>query len=166
MSKNKPGSFVLHHGSGADFKFPKWNAGDRHRDFGQCFYTTYDLDLATIWAQQKSINPKVYHYCVSLKSMKDCQLNIKRFEANEEWARFIYNNRYNENYSRPSYDVIVGPIADNNLTQIFAKMDLDGETFDDIAPLLKYEKFEHNQYQVCFCSEKALQLLSPVTLTR
>lgn len=162
---NKPGKFILHHGTDKDFVTPKWDAGDKHRDFGQCFYTTYDLDTAKNWAKQ-FFNGRVYHYCVSFLSVPNGELKIKKFVPDGEWAEFVYNNRYNDNFRRPDYDIIVGPIADNGLVRYFAQMENEGKTFADIAPLINYRLFQRTQLQVCFCSDKALRLLQQVKLQK
>lgn len=47
--------FVLYHGSDSSVKLPVWNSGSRYRDFGQCFYTTYDRATAQDWADKQNV---------------------------------------------------------------------------------------------------------------
>ena len=105
--------FVLYHGSDTDVKLPVWNSGSRYRDFGQCFYTTYDRNTAVDGAEKMdAIYPVVNRYALSLRHMQTANLSIKRFQADAEWAQFVYNNRENPRFRRPPYDIIIGPIAD------------------------------------------------------
>ena len=43
---------VLYHGTDKVLLQPTWNKGSRYRDFGQCFYTTYNRDMAVDWAEK------------------------------------------------------------------------------------------------------------------
>lgn len=90
--------------------------------------------------------------------MPTADLRIKRFKADAEWAEFVYNNRENARFRRPSYDIIIGPIADRGLSDEFKKVKRGKATFADIAPLIHYDKYK--SYQVAFCSEKALNRIS------
>jgi len=151
--------FILYHGSNSSVKLPVWNSGSRFRDFGQCFYTTYDRATAQNWAEKQSmLNPVINKYAFNLKHMPTAELRIKRFNANAEWAEFVYNNRENAQYRRPSYDIIIGPIADRGLSDEFKKVKRGKATFIEIAPLIHYDRYK--SYQVAFCSEKALNLLT------
>lgn len=151
--------FVLYHGSDTNVKMPVWNSGSRYRDFGQCFYTTYDRATAQDWADKlETLSPVVNKYALNLKHMTTANIRIKRFQADAEWAHFVYNNRENSRFRRPPYDIIIGPIADRGLTAEFRKVKKGLATFAEIAPLIHYDKY--NSYQVAFCSEKALNLLT------
>lgn len=151
--------FVLYHGSDIDVRTPRWNSGSRFRDFGQCFYTTYDRETAKDWAEKiTTLYPVVNKYALNLKRIDSTNLRIKRFEANEEWARFVYENRENARYKRPAYDIIIGPIADRGLQQEFSKVKRGKATFAEIAPLIHYDRY--HSYQVAFCTDKALELLT------
>ena len=151
--------FVLYHGSGTDVKLPVCDSGSRYRDFGQCFYTTYDRSTAQDWAEKmQALSPVVNKYAFNLKHMPTADLRIKRFQADAEWAEFVYNNRENSRFHRPAYDIIIGPIADRGLSDEFKKVKRGKATFAEIAPLIHYDKY--NSYQVAFCSKKALNLLT------
>lgn len=151
--------FVLYHGSDTDVRVPRWNSGSRFRDFGQCFYTTYDRNTAKDWAEKMTaLYPIVNKYALNLKRINSVDLHIKRFEANEEWVRFVYENRENARYKRPAYDIIIGPIADRGLQEEFRKVKRGKATFAEIAPLIHYDRY--HSYQVAFCTDKALELLT------
>lgn len=151
--------FTLYHGSDTNVKMPVWDSGSRYRDFGQCFYTTYDLRTAKDWAEKLSlITPTINKYALNLKRIKTSVLSIKRFNADAEWARFVFDNRENERFKRPAYDIIIGPIADRGLANLFMKVKSGEKTFEEIAPLIQYNRFK--SYQVSFCSNNALDCLT------
>lgn len=149
----------LYHGSNQKIDTPKWDLGDEGRDFGKCFYTTYDRKTAKNWAKKNfKEHGIVNQYAIDLERLVDGGLKIKRFEANAEWAEFVWSNRYNPKFKRPNYDVIIGPMADRGLKEQFIKMKTEGKTFDEIAPLIHYDKFR--SMQVCFCSDYAIGMLN------
>lgn len=151
--------FTLYHGSNTNVKMPVWDSGSKFRDFGQCFYTTYDLRTAKDWAEKLSlITPTINKYVLNLKRIKTSVLSIKRFNADAEWARFVFDNRENERFKRPAYDIIIGPIADRGLANLFMKVKSGEKTFEEIAPLIQYNRFK--SYQVAFCSNNALDCLT------
>lgn len=149
----------LYHGSDQRIDKPQWNLGYEGRDFGKCFYMTYDRRTAKDWAKknfkEKSI---VNRYTIDLEQLTDGSLKIKHFKADAQWAEFVWNNRYNTNFKRPKYDVIVGPMADRGLKEQFMKMRTEGKTFEEIAPLIHYDRFR--SMQVCFCSDYAISMLN------
>lgn len=68
---------------------------------------------ASDWAnknfKEKSV---VNRYSVDLEQLSEGNLKIKRFSANAAWAEFVWRNRYDERFTRPNYDIIIGPMAD------------------------------------------------------
>ena len=42
----------LYHGTNQRIKDPRWDVGEIGRDFGRCFYTTYDRKTASDWARK------------------------------------------------------------------------------------------------------------------
>lgn len=149
----------LYHGSDQRIDSPRWDLGDEGRDFGRCFYTTYDRRTAKDWAEKNFKGHSVVNrYAVDLERLTDGGLRIKRFEADAQWAEFVWNNRYNTKFKRPNYDIIIGPLADRGLKEQFMKMKTEGKSFDEIAPLIHYDKFR--SMQVCFCSDYAVSMLN------
>ena len=148
----------LFHGSDCVVDAPKHNVGAEGRDFGKCFYTTYSRATAKDWAKKNFPGRGVINkYAVDLEQLTDGKLRVKRFEANEEWAEFVWRNRYDEKFKRPDYDIIIGPMADRGLKEQFMKIRTEGKTFAEIAPLIHYDRFK--SLQVCFCSEYAIKIL-------
>ena len=87
-------------------------------------------------------------------------LKIKRFNADAEWAEFVWRNRFDEKYRRPDYDIIIGPIADLGLKREFIRMRTEGLSFADVASRIHYDK--HNSLQVSFCTPYSLTILNKV----
>ena len=159
----KLGKLLLYHGSNQIVEVPEWNHGSKYRDFGQCFYTTHSRDMARDWAvKQYALYPVVNSYLLDFHSMDTYCLRIKRFNPDAEWAEFVYNNRFNANFTRPVYDIIIGPVADRGLTEQFSKIENEGLNFSDIAPLIIYNRYK--DFQVCFCSDYAVGLLKRIEL--
>ena len=97
------------------------------------------------------------------------ELNIKNFgvETSEEWARFVQNNRNRkfENFSSiecnfdNKYDIVIGPIADDDMALLFRQYENGMITFDMMLNGMIYKKTT-NQYS--FHTEKAISLLKKV----
>ena len=94
------------------------------------------------------------------------ELNIKNFgtKTSEEWARFVRNNRNkkNENYSDiecnldNKYDIVIGPIADDDMALLFRQYENGMITFDTMLNGMIYKETT-NQYS--FHTERAISLL-------
>jgi len=154
-------NIYLYHGSDQRIDNPRWDVGDEGRDFGKCFYTTYDRRTAKDWAKKNFKEHQVVNrYAIDLERLVDGDLKIKRFEANAQWAEFVWSNRYDTKFKRPKYDVIIGPMADRGLKEQFMKMKTEGKTFEEIAPLIHYDRFR--SMQVCFCSDYAIGMLNHI----
>lgn len=152
-------NLYLYHGSDKRIEEPRWDVGNEGRDFGKCFYTTYDYKTAKDWAE-KNFNAHyvVNRYAVNLEHLVDGNLTIKRFVANAQWAEFVWRNRYDTRFKRPKFDIIIGPMADRGLKEQFLRMRTEGKTFEEIAPLIHYDRFR--SMQVCFCSDYAIRMLN------
>lgn len=149
---------ILYHGSDCTIEKPQWRKCSKYRDFGQCFYTTYTRKMASDWAKLKSpTNPIVNAYGIDFSEVESCNLRVKRFKADAEWAKFVYNNRYNKKFKRPNYDIIIGPLADKGLKMHFDKIKTENKSFDEIAAEIEYDKYK--SIQVCFCSDFAVRIL-------
>ena len=151
----------LYHGSDQVVSKPLCNVGAKGRDFGTCFYTSYSRKTAKDWAK-KNFNRRaiVNRYSIDLERLSDGNLKIKRFQADAEWAEFVWRNRYDAKYKRPNYDIIIGPMADRGLKEQFMRMRTEKLTFEEIAPFIHYDRFK--SMQVCFCSPYAISILNHI----
>ena len=105
-------SLILYHGTDSKILNPDLTKCNAYRDFGRAFYLSYNKGLARDWAEKKSrTQPKVNGYGLILNNVEDGFLKIKRFSADEKWAKFVYDNRTREGYVRPDYDIVIGPIG-------------------------------------------------------
>ncbi len=97
-------------------------------------------------------------------------LRIKNFgeETSEDWARFVMNNRNRgfENYSDPlcnfdsKYDIVIGPVADDNMAMLFRQYE---EKVIDFDTLLKGMIYKKTSSQYSFHTPAAISLLRKIS---
>jgi hypothetical protein len=116
---------------------PDVSLGQANKDFGQGFYTTTSRRQAEDWARvstfirNREFKAKRYIPTVSIyKPLGNSHgLNVHQFSDSPtvEWLDFIIANRYPDAYypfttplknTADKLDVIIGPIANNNINQI------------------------------------------------
>lgn len=154
-------NIFLYHGSDQEIADPKCDCSKPGHDFGQCFYTTYSQKTAKKWAEHRFDDKGVVNrYALDLERLGDGNLKIKRFQADAEWAEFVWNNRYVDKYKRPDYDIIIGPIADKGLKKEFIKMRTKGMSFKDVASRIHYDRYK--SLQVSFCTPYSLTILNKI----
>lgn len=151
----------LYHGTDVKFNLPKLEKCNRYTDFGKGFYLTHELERAKEWG--KNHTPSKYYVNVYeiaddyINELRQHGFNILQFqEATAEWAEFVYKNRHDESF-RHDYDIVIGPVADNSLQIMFARMLRENLSFTDIAPLIQYKRFK--KPQICFCTQRTINLL-------
>ena len=108
-------------------------------------------------------------YEIADSFMDTDELKIKDFgeETSPEWARFVRNNRSKKfkDYSDPEcnldnkYDIVIGPIADDDMALLFRQYENGMITFENMLSGMIYKKTT-NQYS--FHTEKAIALLKKV----
>ena len=112
--------------------------------------------------------------CVSMFELdeeifNDKAIKIRQFETSptEEWAQFILNNR-DRNFkniesiecnSDNKYDLVIGPVADDDIVALLWQLNDSLSTVADIVDKLKYKELT-DQYS--FHTEKALKYLRRV----
>ena len=134
-----------------------------YKDFGKGFY------LTTIrrQAMERAINkcnlegfgtPTVLTYLFDENELNN--LNIKHFDStNEDWARFIIENRNRQKSKKHNFDVVIGPVADDG---VIASVFLYETHVIDMKTLIERLKFAHPNIQYAFCTEKAIALLKRI----
>lgn len=149
---------ILFHGSNTIVKEPRVIESNRFLDFGPGFYTTTNKDQAINFAQKvvtrrKGV-PTVNIYELDENNIKG--FKIKRFDGpNEEWLNFVSANRNGE-YQGEQYDVIIGPVADDD---VYRTLDVYASgilTKEQALEALKIKKL-FNQY--VFTSDAVLEFL-------
>lgn len=139
------------------------------KDFGQGFYLTDLPDQAAKMAQRVARlyggTPVVNAYEIDMDALPASGLNIRRFEAPDRtWAHFVMNNRdrYFKDMSSAEcntdnkYDVVIGPVANDDLALLFRQFAAGMITEDVLISEMRYKKLT-SQYS--FHSAKALAYL-------
>ena len=151
---------ILYHGTDASFRKPLLEKCLSYKDFGKGFYLTEKLAMAKQWGERKNaVKYKINLYEADddfLATAEREGLAVKRFEANAEWAEFVYNNREIEGFTH-RYDIVAGPVANSKIESHFARIKRRETTFEEVARMLPYHKF--NATQICLCSERSLELI-------
>lgn len=134
-----------------------------YKDFGKGFYLT----SIRRQAMERAINkcnlegfgtPTVLTYLFDENELSN--LNIKRFDStNEDWARFIIENRNRQKSKKHDFDVVIGPVADDG---VIASVFLYETHVIDMKTLIERLKFAHPNIQYAFCTAKAIALLKRI----
>jgi hypothetical protein len=151
----------LYHGTYMDFKEIDISKSNRFKDFGQGFYLT-DIRLQ---AEQLAIKkarlfggyPIIQEYEFDESLLNAGILNVLRFECPcKEWAEFIFNNRNKVIGFSHSYDIVIGPIANDGVAYLLGRYEEGTLSIDDLANELTFKEL-NNQY--FFGTEKAIKHL-------
>ena len=131
-------------------------AGNIHTDFGQGFYLTSDFSMATQWAKRKGLFTRGAIVSYQFNEEKAIQqLRCREFkEADLVWAQFIANNR---NGFRGQYELVIGQIADGQVTSITRTLQAEMAAVDE-AVLSNFRRKEYSK-QYAFHSLAALDML-------
>lgn len=164
---------ILYHGTNTDIKSINLAMCRPHKDFGTGFYLTELKEQAQKMAKRVAKiyggNPIVNVYEIDDSFIDSSDLCIKNFgnETSEEWALFVMNNRnrYFSDFENPAcnldnkYDVVIGPIADDDMAMLFRQYQNELIDFETLIKGMTY-KDTTNQYS--FHTTKALQFLKKV----
>lgn len=146
----------LFHGTVHDFVVPDPLVGHEGTDFGVGFYLTEKEKMADDWYKGEP-NKHINVYDFSLNNVETCELIIRRFlSADVEWAQFVYGNRRMKG-KQNSYDIIIGPLADNGLNKWFDRIDEKLITWQELAQSINFDKY--NSLQFCFKTHKSINFL-------
>lgn len=127
-----------------DLKHGRINA-----DFGQGFYLSNDLDFSKKWAQISDDKDTIINYY----SLNDKDLKILNFkERNNDWIDYIFKNRNGYADIYKDYDVIIGPIANDTIFNLYGIL-TSGLINNETA--LKILNNDPLYYQIVIKSEKA-----------
>jgi hypothetical protein len=137
------------------------------RDFGRGFYVTALYRQAQMWAQRKGAEVQgkgvVTEYEFDEYAYDYDKLKVLRFDGyTDQWFDFIILNRSSMTRQAHDYDIVEGPIADDQITSriyLYQEGKLTKEQF------LEELKFKKPTHQICFCTPASLQMLTPVRKT-
>ena len=153
----------LYHGSDVEIAHIVLQELRAPKDFGQGFYLSNDLQQARNFARYRADKPKskthapiTTQFDFDESFLIDGNLRVKRFDGYTlEWIQFIKANRKRRN---KDYDVVIGPIANDDVKTQFVKH-MMGEITE--AELMESLKWKRCTFQYCFITEKAVSLLKP-----
>lgn len=154
---------ILFHGT--NIQFDKINLGKckPNKDFGKGFYLTPLQKRAKERAKDKCDKelfgtPIVIAYEFDEKELDT--LSIKTFEeTNTEWLEFILQNRDRKTSASHSYDIVIGPVADDG---VITSISLYEAKVIDKETLIKRLTYAKPYIQYCFCTQKAVNLLKKI----
>lgn len=154
----------LYHGSNEFINGIDLSKGRKYKDFGQGFYTTHIKEQAVLWAKRISEryggNPTVTEFEFDLEQAQKDGISIKIFEQpDKEWALFVMANRNREIDFNHDYDVVIGPVADDNMARLFGLYDMNIIDLEAVVAGLIYKDLNSQYF---FATEVALKYIRKV----
>ena len=151
----------VYHGSNVIVDKPALIRQQRTLDFGPGFYTTINREQAVVFAKkvgarQESDKCFVSVYKIPSLDVLRTKMDLLEFlSPNHKWLDYVFENRSGI-YSGRSYDVIVGPVANDSIYRTFIAYEAGILTKDETVARLKVKKLYN---QITFSTEMALSSL-------
>ena len=159
----------LYHGSNIAIEHIDLSRSKRGKDFGQGFYLNANPDQAMEMATRTTrfLNegvPTLSCFEFDIDEATKNELNIKIFpDYSEEWAEFVVMNRKNNSdIPAHSYDIVVGPIADDTVGVQIRRFIMGYLSSSALVEELKFKGDHAVQY--FFGTPKAVKLLKRIEL--
>ncbi|MDR0892107.1 MAG: DUF3990 domain-containing protein [Mediterranea sp.] len=157
----------VYHGSYTEITQIDLTKGRSNRDFGRGFYVTRIRSQAELWAKRTGrLHQKdgvVTEFTFYENAFTEWGFNVLRFNAyTEEWLDFVLMNRNPFSTQTHNYDIIEGPVADDDVANRIADY-LQGTV--SRTTFLQELSYHRPTHQICFCSLKSLQVLVPIGIT-
>jgi hypothetical protein len=153
---------TLYHGTNEDIVSIDLTKGLRFKDFGKGFYLTPDKNTAVRMAQKKARlfggTPTLITYELDENALhSDLKVKVFPEKACVEWFLFVDANRDRKNILPiHSYDIVVGPIADDGVVLQLTNY-REGIYSPEQAAQLLQDKYLDQQY--FFGTQSALKYL-------
>lgn len=151
---------ILYHGSNTKIEKIDLSKCRPYKDFGKGFYLTEIREQAEKMASRTAHiydgEPIVTEFEFDESALS--KLSVKQFDGpNEEWALFVLANRSKE-HEQPthSYDIVIGPVADDDIAQLFRNFN-DG--YINLTMLVEGLKYKKVSSQYFFHTEAAIKFL-------
>ena len=151
---------ILYHGSNTKIEKIDLSKCRPYKDFGKGFYLTEIREQAEKMASRTAHiyegEPIVTEFEFDESALT--KLSVKQFDGpNEEWALFVLANRSKE-HEQPthSYDIVIGPVADDDIAQLFRNFN-DG--YINLTMLVEGLKYKKVSSQYFFHTEAAIKYL-------
>ena len=159
----------LYYGSNIAIEQIDLSRSKRGKDFGQGFYLNANPDQAMEMATRTTrfLNegvPTLTCFEFDIDEATKNELNIKIFpDYSEEWAEFVVMNRKNNSdIPAHSYDIVVGPIADDTVGVQIRRFIMGYLSSSALVEELKFKGDHAVQY--FFGTPKAVKLLKRIEL--
>jgi len=152
----------LYHGSNQSIREIDLSKGKRFKDFGRGFYATHLQKQAVYWAKRISDRfggeQIVSEFEFDLDAAIADGLNVKIFERpDKEWAIFVMANRRQDEVDfHHDYDIVIGPVADDNMARLFGLYDMKIINLDAVVSGLIYKDLNS---QFFFATERSLKYI-------
>ena len=173
MSKKWGYIMRLYHGSNIVIDNINLSMCRPYKDFGRGFYLT-DIEeqakkmairVAKIYGKKPIVN--VYEIADNFKDLDNLKIKNFGIETTEEWAKFVMNNRSrfftdtkNTLCNKDNkYDIVIGPVADDNMALLFRQYENE---IIDFQTLLRGMIYKKTSSQYSFHTENSVKLLRKV----
>jgi hypothetical protein len=160
---------ILYHGSNIARHSIDLSKCKPFKDFGRGFYLTtlpeQALRMAARTTRLYGGNPVVSAFEFDEQTIEG--LRVLKFESPSlQWARFVMNNRSRvladakslETNSDSKYDIVMGPVANDDLTLLFRQF-IEGTI--DLNTLARNMEYKNLTNQYSFHTDAAARLLKP-----
>ena len=117
-----------------------------------------------LWAKRISERyggtPTVTEFEFDLEQARKDGINIKIFgQPDKEWALFVMANRNREIDFKHDYDIVIGPVADDNMARLFGLYDMNIIDLEAVVAGLIYKDLNSQYF---FATEVALKYIRKV----
>ncbi|WP_295729056.1 DUF3990 domain-containing protein [uncultured Muribaculum sp.] len=156
---------TLYHGSNIEIDRIDLDKCRPYKDFGKGFYLT-DIRRQAERMAARTVKmfrgePTLTSYEFDPEEAARQGLRIKIFNSpDEEWARFIMDNR-DINVKQPChyYDIVIGPVADDTIARLLRMFT---ENFISEQQLVKELTFSETTSQYFFHTEATIKMLKKI----
>ena len=147
---------ILYHGSSLEIIVPDLNHSRQNVDFRRGFYVTHLYEQAEKWCgkfKRRGKNGVISRF--SFDDSRESGLKTLKFDSySENWLDFILNCRSGNDTT--DYDLVVGGVAND---KVFNTVELFFDGLIDKTEAISRLRYEKPNLQICFRTEKALELL-------
>jgi hypothetical protein len=157
---------ILYHGSNVEIDSVDFSKSKVGKDFGVGFYLSVEEQQAQEMADKKALllggKPTITRFEFNEEAAKADALAYLRYEMySTEWGKFVKMNRDNKTRVQlHSYDIVYGPIADDNIGLQMRRIDAGLIDWDNFVKELEFKGGE--TYQYFFGTEKSLKYLKKI----
>lgn len=157
---------ILYHGSNVEIDSIDFSKSKVGKDFGVGFYLSADEQQAQEMAEKKTLlfggKPTITRYEFDEEAAKADAIAYLRYEKyGTDWGKFVKMNRDNKTRVQlHSYDIVYGPIADDNIGLQMRRIDAGLIDWDNFVKELEFKGGE--TYQYFFGTETSLKYLKKI----